>query len=131
MSNLSPDQFTYEIIKKGLDASSERSKVMANNISNINTKNYKRRYVSFEETLKQNQDDLNLKTSNEKHLNDGASLGDITVKQDETSSMRDDGNNVNLDLEKVNQAANSLMYNAMIAQINNRISQKRIVINGK
>ncbi|MBE6068717.1 MAG: flagellar basal body rod protein FlgB [Clostridium lundense] len=131
ISNLSQDQFTYEIIKKGLDASSERSKVIANNISNINTGNYKRRYVSFEETLKQNEKELNLKVFNERHFNDGASLGEITVKEDKTSSMRDDGNNVNLDLEKVNQAANTLMYNAMIAQLNNRISQKRIVISGK
>lgn len=131
ISNLPQDQFTYEIIKKGLYASSERSKVIANNISNINTGNYKRRYVSFEETLKQNGEELNLKTSNERHLTDGTSLGEITVKEDKTSSMRDDGNNVNLDLEKVNQAANTLMYNAMIAQINNRISQKRIVISGK
>lgn len=131
ISNFSLDKFTYEIIKKGLDASSERSNVIANNISNINTKNYKRRYVSFEETLKQNNEELNLKISNEKHLSDGASMGEITVKQDKTSSMRDDGNNVNLELEKVNQAANTLMYNAMISQLNNRISQKRIVINGK
>ncbi|WP_278281163.1 flagellar basal body rod protein FlgB [Clostridium sp. BSD9I1] len=131
ISNLSQDQFTYEIIKKGLDASSERSKVIANNISNINTANYKRRYVSFEETLTQNEKELNLKISNERHFNDGASFGEITVKEDKTSSMRDDGNNVNLDLEKVNQAANTLMYNAMIAQLNNRISQKRIVISGK
>lgn len=131
ISNLSQDQFTYEIIKKGLDASSERSKVIANNISNINTANYKRRYVSFEESLKQNETELNLKVSNKRHFNDGASLGEITVKEDKTSSMRDDGNNVNLDLEKVNQAANTLMYNAMIAQLNNRISQKRIVISGK
>lgn len=131
ISNLSPDQLTYEVIKKGLDASTERSKVIANNISNINTKNYKRRYVSFEETLKQNNGELNLKTSSEKHIRNGASLGEITVKEDKTSSMRDDGNNVNLDLEKVNQAANSLMYNAIIAQLNNRISQRRIVVNGK
>lgn len=131
ISNLSQDQFTYEIIKKGLDASSERSKVIANNISNINTANYKRRYVSFEETLTQNEKELNLKISNERHFNDSASLGEITVKEDKTSSMRDDGNNVNLDLEKVNQAANTLMYNAMIAQLNNRISQKRTVISGK
>lgn len=131
ISNLSPDQLTYEVIKKGLDASAERSKVMANNISNINTKNYKRRYVSFEETLKQNNGELSLKTSNGKHLSYDAPMGEITVKEDKTSSMREDGNNVNLDLEKVNQAANTLMYNAMIAQLNNRISQRRIVVNGK
>lgn len=131
ISNISPDQLTYEVIKKGLDASTERSKVIANNISNINTKNYKRRYVSFEETLKQNYEELNLKTSNKKHISDASPIGEITVKEDKTSSMRDDGNNVNLDLEKVNQAANSLMYNAMITQLNNRISQRRIVVNGK
>jgi flagellar basal-body rod protein FlgB len=44
--------------------------------------------------------------------------------------MREDGNNVNIDSEMTNQAANSLMYNALITQINNRLSNTRTVING-
>ena len=33
---------------------------------------------------------------------------DISIEQDKSTSMRSDGNNVDLDIEKVNQAANTL-----------------------
>lgn len=39
--------------------------------------------------------------------------------------------NVNIEIEKVNQAANTLMYYSLISQINNRLSTKRYVINGR
>jgi hypothetical protein len=57
--------------------------------------------------------------------------GDIQVKRNTTTSMREDGNNVDLDFEMVNQAANNLMYDALVTQVNNRISITRYVINGK
>jgi flagellar basal-body rod protein FlgB len=42
--------------------------------------------------------------------------------------MRNDGNNVDLDIEKVNQAANTLKYNALITDINNRFNNLKAVI---
>ena len=42
---------TYNLMKSGLNAAQLRSKTIANNIANINTPNYKRKYVKFEETL--------------------------------------------------------------------------------
>ena len=44
--------------------------------------------------------------------------------------MRTDGNNVDMDLEKVNQAANSLMYNALITQANSKLNMTKSVILG-
>ena len=89
---------TYGLMKIGLDATELRSRTIANNIANINTPNYKRRYVSFEESLKN-------EISNAK----------IEVKVDEDSIVREDGNNVDLESEKVNQAAASLQYNALVS----------------
>lgn len=128
IGNIPEDRFTYELIKQGLDASTVRGKVIANNIANFNTKDYKRFNVSFEETLKDEVDNFKMKTTNEKHLKDEPEFGEISVKQDTSSSMRNDGNNVDLDNEKVNQAANTLMYNALISQANSRISSTRYVI---
>jgi flagellar basal-body rod protein FlgB len=124
------DRKVYNLIKSSLDASSLRSKVSANNIANINTKEFKASYVSFEDTFKKSVESLELKTNNEKHLKINSEEGQISVKKDTTSSMREDGNNVNIDSEMTNQAANSLMYNALITQINNRLSNTRTVING-
>lgn len=130
INNGSLDSNVYNLIKKSLDASSLRSKVSANNIANINTKGYKAYYVSFEDTLKKSSDELELKTTDPRHIPLNPDEGEITVKQDTTTAMKEDGNNVDVDNEMVNQAANSLMYNAMITELNNKMSNSRYVING-
>lgn len=104
----------YNLMKMGLDATNLRSEVIANNIANINTANYKRKYVTFEETL-------DVKLENAK----------IEVKVDENSSIREDGNNVDLENEKVNQAATSLQYNALVNLTNTKIAMTKSVISGR
>lgn len=130
LNNIPKDRQVYELIKKGLDASSLRSKVIANNIANINTKGYKKYFVSFEDTLQKSIDDIEMKTNDERHIKSVPESGEISIKQDITSSMREDGNNVDIDNEMANQAANTLMYNALISQINNRLANERYVITG-
>lgn len=131
LQNLSKDQLVYNLLKKGLDASSLRSRAISNNIANINTKGYKRQYVSFEESLKENIDNVSLKTEDDKHIQHGTEYGEIKTGTDNSSSMREDGNNVDMDNEMVNQAANTLMYNALVTQANSRLSMERYVINGR
>lgn len=105
---------TYNLIKSGLDVAQLRSKTIANNIANINTPNYKRKYVSFEETLK-----------------DMDKNGKIEIKEDTSGKIRIDGNNVDLESEKVNQAANTLMYNSLISLTNSKLSMMKSVITGR
>jgi len=128
INNMSKSQNVYGLLKEGLDASSLRSKVIANNISNINTKGYKAYTVSFEDNLKKTIDVVELKTTNEKHIKDDNAGSDITVQQDLSSSMNQDGNNVDIDNEMANEAANNLMYNALVSQVNSRISLERYII---
>ena len=45
--------------------------------------------------------------------------------------MRNDGNNVDLESEKVNQAANSLMYNGLVSVTNTKLAIARTVITGR
>ena len=122
---------SYNLMKEGIKAATIRGKAISNNIANINTKNYKRFNVIFEENInKRENSNLNLKTTNERHLKDSDTIGNITVKKDESTSMRTDGNNVDLDIEKVNQAANSLKYNALIQKANGKLSNIKYVISG-
>ncbi len=104
----------YGLMKMGLDATELRSRTIANNIANINTPNYKRKYVSFEDSLKN-------EISNAK----------IEVKVDEASMVREDGNNVDLENEKVNQAAASLQYNALVSLTNTKLAMTKSVIAGR
>lgn len=138
---------TYDLLKSGLKASNVRAKTISNNMANINTKNYKRFGVVFEENLKNDSDSsFKLRTTNENHYTDSSSnlkrtkeghlYGDesntygnnITIQQDNSTSMRADGNNVDLEIEKVNQAANTLKYNALITSINNKFNGMKSVI---
>lgn len=109
-----------------------RSKVIANNIANINTANYKRYYVSFEDSLNDAQNQYKLKTANSKHLQiAGSDYAEPQVLQDNTSVVNQDGNNVDIDNEMVNASANALMYNALINQANSRLTMERYVIQEK
>lgn len=130
IGNVSQQQFTYNLIKKALDASSTRSDVISNNIANINTAGYKRKYVTFEDTLKNSIDNITMKKDNILHMDDGNSVGEINVKEDDSTSMKVDGNNVDIDSEMANQAQNTLMYDALISQTNSRISARRYIITG-
>lgn len=121
---------TYNLLKKSMDASALRSKVIANNISNINTKGYKKLYVTFEETLNDSMDENTMITDNNKHIQTGTSSGNVSVQRDENTSMRQDGNNVDIDLEMTNQAANTLMFNALVTQVNNKMSLQNYIIQG-
>ena len=103
---------TYDIIKMALDATNLRSQTIANNIANINTEGYKRHYVTFEETL-----------------NDA--MPKIEEKTDNSKGLRVDGNNVDIEEEKVNQAMTTLQYNALISFANGKIAMTKSIISGR
>ena len=126
------EQSTYDLIKEGLKASVVRAEAISNNMANINTENYKRFNVVFEENLRGTSGEkVKLKTSNNKHLGNNGIQGNITVEKDLTTSMRTDGNNVDLDVEKVNQAANTLKYNALIQRASGKLANLSYVISGR
>lgn len=119
---------TYDLIKDGIKASNLRAKTISNNIANVNTKNYKKFNVVFEENLKNGSSQLELKRTKEAHLFGGNTSGNMYVEKEKGTSMRNDGNNVDLEVEKVNQAANTLKYNALISNINSRFNDLKTVI---
>jgi len=126
------DELSYMMLKKSLDATSARDRVIAHNIANVNTKGYKAFRVVFEEKLNGvlKGERLALKVTNEKHLNDGSSIENLSydLKKDNSSSMRLDGNNVDIDNEMANLAANAILYNALVSQANSKIAMRRFII---
>lgn len=128
INKIDSDAYTYNLIKRGLDAAATRGQVISNNMANINTANFKKSNVSFEDSLKDLTGDL---SKNGYVETDSQDLGKITINKDNSTSMRSDGNNVDLDVEKVNQAANTLMYNALITEANNKLNITKAVIAGR
>lgn len=119
---------TYNLIKKSMNVTVASNKVIANNMANVNTKGYKRYYVPFDEVLKNNMQETTIKTTNTRHISNSSE--DLSVKRDNSVSMREDGNNVDIESEMTNQAANTMMYESLVRLINGKITTTRSVIQG-
>ncbi|MEK6728813.1 MAG: flagellar basal body rod protein FlgB [Planctomycetota bacterium] len=94
------------LLEKMMNVSATKHKVIANNIANINTPGYKRMEVSFEDQLSRAIQDATvarLTTLQPK----------IVVSKDKegSGSIRNDGNNVNIDSEITSLVRNTLSYN--------------------
>ena len=94
-----------EVALKGTEA---RQSVLANNLANVNTPNFKRSDVSFQGALASALGSANGNTS----VVDATSF---TTSTDSASSMRADGNNVDVDVESANLAKNQLLYDSVMA----------------
>ena len=129
--NISNDT-TMHLINQALNAAVQRHTEISHNIANVNTRNYKANRVVFESELKKalNRMDGQLKTTHHKHIDIASHINDIQpqVVKDTSTSMRLDGNNVDIDMENANLAANQLLYNALVQQASTKISTLRYVI---
>jgi len=122
--------YSYELVKKGLDVASLRQKAISSNIANVNTPNYKVNRVEFEKYLTEATDRIVLKKTHERHIGIRG-LDDFVpeVKKRETTSLNENGNNVDIDLEMTELAANEIYYNILVQQLNSKLSSLNYVIN--
>ncbi|NLZ93272.1 MAG: flagellar basal body rod protein FlgB [Firmicutes bacterium] len=130
MNQLLTDK-TNLVLQLALNAAAERQRVTAHNVANINTPGYKRQVVLFEEKLKQalqNLPQLPLTRTHERHMDGVPDFSGHQVITDESTSMRTDGNNVDIEREMVLLSMNQLNFNAVTQVLNNRYSILRHVI---
>ena len=120
--------YSYELVKKGLDMSSLRQRTTSSNIANINTPNYKVNKVEFEEYLKQAGDNIALKTTNQRHIGPKKDAVAV-VRKRENTTFNENGNNVDIDVEMTELAANEIYYSVLISQLNARLGNLNYVIN--
>lgn len=115
--------------KKAMDASWLRQSVLSNNLANVNTPGYKRQDVVFENVL-DGYLEGSRKSIYKTHPNhmDIMASGDAQVVTESGSSLRIDGNNVNVDVEMAELAKNSIKYNAMTTDVNNQIRRLKAAI---
>ena len=124
---------SMQVLEKALDGTSLRNGVISNNIANVDTPNFKRSEVNFEDELQKAIDGTGIQgiRTDPRHFEIGGSnVNNITVKTsvDESTSSRVDGNNVDIDNEMTGLAKNSLMYNALAQQMSSEFSRLRYAI---
>lgn len=123
------------VLEQALGASSLRHKVIANNIANVNTPGFKKSDVVFEDKLAAAMDGkspLPMARTHANHLA-GSRQGDAftpLVVTDTTTSLRTDGNNVDIDAEMANVAKNTIYYDAVAKQLGRYFTNLKSVIRG-
>ncbi len=123
------------ILARQMDACALRQRVIADNIANANTPGFKKSVVSFQQQLKRalGETGFNMSVSHPRHIAPGqGGLDNLTpqVIKVEGTSMRASENNVDIDQEMVNLAANALLYRLAARVWSDRANLMSYVIKG-
>ena len=126
----------FNYLPRALTAASIRQEVIANNVANVNTPNFKKSVVEFEELLAREiygeEDDGKLKMArtHDKHLPyvPLEFRAEPTISPDNSTVMRVDDNNVDIDIEMASLAKNQLYYNAIVTQFGGHINRLKNAI---
>lgn len=115
--------------QEALNLRHQRQQVLANNIANADTPNFKARDFDFASELSRAMDSgrpaeggLSLSTTASGHIAGGtgaAPVGDLLYRVPDQPSL--DGNTVNMDVERTRFADNSVRYQAALTMLNGRI----------
>jgi len=130
MSDLINDS-AIRTLRTALNGLSMRQQATANNIANYNTPNYKAARVSFEDSLQRQLRDQVSVGSSARFGSDDAEAATVTVSRDQSTSMRSDGNNVDLENEMARLAATVINYNTVSELVSIKLSILKSVISSR
>ncbi len=117
-----------------LDGLTLRQKLTAQNIANVDTPGYKAQHVSFESQLQQalqgdSSPSLPLQTTDVSHLgHSDATMSSFIAVDPHNSNLRNDGNNVDIDLEMSSLAETGLRYQALAQLAEMKLSLLKSVV---
>ncbi len=121
-------------LAKQLDSAALAQRVIANNVANVNTPGFKKSHVSFTEELKRALDERApaLVTSHPRHFGGVQDIRQVSprVVQERDTIMRYGRNNVDIDQEMVNLAANTILYDFSVNALSARMGLLGYVIRG-
>lgn len=127
-------------LRRGMEAASLRQGVIANNIANVNTPEFKKSEVLFEDMLaqelmppkKDKDGKLKLARTHEKHISvpkaEKPFRAEPVIKLHTETTMRTDGNNVDIDEEMARLSQNQLYYQVMASSLGGYVSDVKSVI---
>ena len=126
-----------DILRKAMDVSVLRNNVIADNIANADTPNFKRTVVNFESQLKRALDSENSREfkpllSDSRHIPFHRTLDYRNVKPrlvlDYLTTAKNNGNNVDIEESMMNALQNQLLYQTMAQVVSSQYSQINLVL---
>jgi len=127
---ISSGAFDYiSVLGKAADASWQRETVIAHNLANVDTPNYKRQDIDFQSVLKEELGRSKYTSLDHKIKNADLSRLKANVHTEYAGlSYRMDGNNVDIDTEQVELATEQINYQALTTSINSEFERLRTVL---
>jgi flagellar basal-body rod protein FlgB len=129
---------TVDLLNNAIDGAGQEQDQIANNLANVNTPNFRRSTVSFKEALAAslgapaNPNELALATDDDRQFNINGAVApvpyDPKAKVDETTQMRVDRSNVDLDQETAQLEQNTGYQQTMAALLKNQYAWLREAI---
>ncbi|MGQ9556361.1 MAG: flagellar basal body rod protein FlgB [Desulfurispora sp.] len=131
------DAPVLQVLAKQLDAAALTQRVIAHNIANAVTPGYQRREVVFTDLLRRALDvdegTLSLRTDHPRHLGGRQALAELAPQVVEQSGtlLQPNRNNVDIEQEMVRLATNTLLYDASIRALGDRLNTLSYTIKGR
>lgn len=130
------DKMKIGTLGTALETASVKNKVIAENIANIDTPGYKAQDIEFFDVMNEILDNgkkLPLARTNEKHLPPAELDADPSafVYQQNNPSVRNDGNDVNIDYEMSQMAENTIRYNMISDMTAGKFTKLKNIIAGR
>ncbi len=128
---------SLDILQRSMSVNLYRQEVIANNIANSDTPNYKRQVVNFETSLakaldSEREPDFRPFLTDDMHMPFDRSVDYRTVVPrrvtDFLTTAKNNGNNVDIEVETTNFINQQLAYNMMVTSVNHNFRQMNLVL---
>ncbi|MFP4115442.1 MAG: flagellar basal body rod protein FlgB [Spirochaetales bacterium] len=131
---------TLDIMQRSMDVSMLRQDVIADNIANADTPNFKRSYINFESQLAAALESENrprpmeAAMTRERHVAFSRPVDYRSVEPerrlDYLTTADNNGNNVDIEVESMNYLNNQLLYTLMTNSVNQQFQRVNLVTRG-
>jgi flagellar basal-body rod protein FlgB len=113
---------------------SQRSSILAANIANADTPNYKAQDLDFKQMMQQlagQSNDIKLETTNERHISLQSSDQQAYIKYRNPLNPSLDGNTVDMHAEQARFSENAVQYQTSLTMLNSKIRGLQLAIRGQ
>jgi|TARA_B110000259_G_C13698479_1_gene275316 flagellar basal-body rod protein FlgB len=109
----------------------ERNNILASNIANAATPNYKARDISFEDEINKASNNGSMKSTHDNHIayNSGNSFNEASYREPLVIAL--DGNTVELAVEQMQFSENTMRYQTTVNFLNGKIQKIMSAIRGE
>ena len=108
---------SVNLVNKAIDTALVRKELISQNISNVDTPGYKRKDIDFESLLAKEVELRGISNIDVNNLNAKVYI------DHQTSTYRLDGNNVDIQVEKSEEAKVEMRYNALISRMTSQLNR--------